>query len=378
MPINLLVADAQRIFREGLRCLCSHREDIEVVGEAQDGIEAVRQTEQLKPHVVLMDIALPRLNGVEYIRQIVAKGISTRVLSLSMHSNRGIVIEALRSDASGYLLKDCDSEELFDAIVAIADGQFYVSPSITHILLKEVKAGKSRGKESGAERQGTSGASAVGQGLYIASDCRPAAHKSEDRREPQSTNHEEAGSAQCCGTNQVCPPRRPDFSRRMTNPGSEGLTHRCLTVKERMANVLGSKEQTTILLADAQKIFREGLLSLLQQKREMRVIGKADNGKSMLSLSQKLKPDLVITDIALPILNGIEATRKIIRGGPHRLDHLAAFLRWTPQFLLPPVREILRGGEPEGKVPLRMFFQASVHLLRRRPSVRRVRSLAVV
>ena len=67
-----------------------------------------------------------------------------------------------------------------------------------------------------------------------------------------------------------------------------------------------------------------------------------------------------------------------IRGGPHRLDHLAAFLRWTPQFLLPPVREILRGGEPEGKVPLRMFFQASVHLLRRRPSVRRVRSLAVV
>ena len=66
------------------------------------------------------------------------------------------------------------------------------------------------------------------------------------------------------------------------------------------------------------------------------------------------------------------------RGGPHRLDHLAAFLRWTPQLLLPPVREILRGGEPEGKVPLRMFFQASVHLLRRRPSVRRVRSLAVV
>ena len=68
----------------------------------------------------------------------------------------------------------------------------------------------------------------------------------------------------------------------------------------------------------------------------------------------------------------------VVRGGPHRLDHLAAFLRWTPQFLLPPVREILRGGEPEGKVPLRMFFQASVHLLRRRPSVRRVRSLAVV
>ena len=66
------------------------------------------------------------------------------------------------------------------------------------------------------------------------------------------------------------------------------------------------------------------------------------------------------------------------RGGPHRLDHLAAFLRWTPQLLLPPVREILRGGEPEGKVPLGMFFQASVHLLRRRPSVRRVRSLAVV
>ncbi len=75
---------------------------------------------------------------------------------------------------------------------------------------------------------------------------------------------------------------------------------------------------------------------------------------------------------------GSEAASRAGRGGPHRLDHLAAFLRWTPQFLLPPVREILRGGEPEGKVPLGMFFQASVHLLRRRPSVRRVRSLAVV
>ena len=75
---------------------------------------------------------------------------------------------------------------------------------------------------------------------------------------------------------------------------------------------------------------------------------------------------------------GLKAARRAVRGGPHRLDHLAAFLRWTPQLLLPPVREILRGGEPEGKVPLRMFFQASVHLLRRRPSVRRVRSLAVV
>ena len=74
----------------------------------------------------------------------------------------------------------------------------------------------------------------------------------------------------------------------------------------------------------------------------------------------------------------VGTAQAVMRGGPHRLDHLAAFLRWTPQFLLPPVREMLRGGEPEGKVPLRMFFQASVHLLRRRPSVRRVRSLAVV
>ena len=84
-------------------------------------------------------------------------------------------------------------------------------------------------------------------------------------------------------------------------------------------------------------------------------------------------------EVVLRFLSDLESRRRnSIRGGPHRLDHLAAFLRWTPQFLLPPVREILRGGEPEGKVPLRMFFQASVHLLRRRPSVRRVRSLAVV
>ncbi len=90
-----------------------------------------------------------------------------------------------------------------------------------------------------------------------------------------------------------------------------------------------------------------------------------------------------VTSIVAPVASGWSGCRVGLsptgkRGGPHRLDHLAAFLRWTPQFLLPPVREILRGGEPEGKVPLRMFFQASVHLLRRRPSVRRVRSLAVV
>ena len=87
------------------------------------------------------------------------------------------------------------------------------------------------------------------------------------------------------------------------------------------------------------------------------------------SLYRKLDPVTLLKELE---------QRQDHRGGPHRLDHLAAFLRWTPQLLLPPVREILRGGEPEGKVPLRMFFQASVHLLRRRPSVRRVRSLAVV
>ena len=84
-----------------------------------------------------------------------------------------------------------------------------------------------------------------------------------------------------------------------------------------------------------------------------------------------------VPPLSLDCRHGVQQVQ-FKRGGPHRLDHLAAFLRWTPQFLLPPVREILRGGEPEGKVPLRMFFQASVHLLRRRPSVRRVRSLAVV
>ena len=145
MPITLLLVDDHQIFREALRSLIDGLEDMEIVGEAQDGREAVRLAEHLKPQVVLMDIVMPRLNGIEATRQIVTRIPSVKVLVLSMLTHRRKVIEALRAGASGYLLKDCDAKEVCEAILAVADGKSYVSPTIGDIPLEESKMGKQPG-----------------------------------------------------------------------------------------------------------------------------------------------------------------------------------------------------------------------------------------
>lgn len=130
MSIKVILADDHQILREGLRSLLEKEEDIEVTGEAENGRTAVRLARQLKPDVVVMDVSMPDLNGMEAAQRIHTEAPRTRVIGLSMHSDRRFVTEMLRAGASGYLLKDSAFGELTRGIRAVVAGHRYLSPSI--------------------------------------------------------------------------------------------------------------------------------------------------------------------------------------------------------------------------------------------------------
>jgi DNA-binding NarL/FixJ family response regulator len=141
MSVSVLLVDDHRIIREGLH-ICLEREDgIEVVGEAENGRDAVRLAQELKPDVVVMDITMPELNGIEATRQILHADPRTKVLGLSVHSDPRYVAEMLHAGASGYLLKDCAFEELPRAILALARGEAYLSPQISQTVLDDYSHG---------------------------------------------------------------------------------------------------------------------------------------------------------------------------------------------------------------------------------------------
>ncbi len=131
METRIVLADDHRIVREGLRMLLDNRNDIHVVGEASDGEEVLHVVGQELPDVVVMDISMPKLSGIDATRRITESGSRAKILVLSMHESPGYVEEVLRAGASGYLLKDSASEELVQAIDAIRAGDSYLSPSIT-------------------------------------------------------------------------------------------------------------------------------------------------------------------------------------------------------------------------------------------------------
>jgi len=129
---RIVLVDDHRIVREGLRLLLEGRDGYSVVGEAETGEEAVGVVRRERPDVVIMDIALPGLSGIEATRQIMGdEDSSAKVLVLSMHETSGYVEQVLRAGASGYLLKDAAASELFDAVDAVCRGDSYLSPSIT-------------------------------------------------------------------------------------------------------------------------------------------------------------------------------------------------------------------------------------------------------
>jgi len=137
MKTKILIADDHRLFRDGLRNMLIHEEDIQVVGEATDGPSTIRRVNELRPDIVLMDISMPDLNGIEATRRIHSEHSSVRVLILSMHSDQRFVLESLRAGASGYLLKDCAIEELVGAIRVVMRDQTYLSRSIADSVIKD-------------------------------------------------------------------------------------------------------------------------------------------------------------------------------------------------------------------------------------------------
>ena len=141
-----IIADDHRIMREGLRSLLERSGDFECIAEADDGYQAVMLATELRPDIVIMDIAMPNLNGIEATRQIKSELPEVEVVVLSMHATRNYVLQVLQAGASAYLLKDSAFEELSTALLAISRGGMYLSPAITKMAaLANLKGGPSGG-----------------------------------------------------------------------------------------------------------------------------------------------------------------------------------------------------------------------------------------
>lgn len=138
MTIRLMLADDHRMLREGLsRSMSEHGFD--VVGEARDGVEAVNMASNLAPDIVLMDVSMPEMDGVEACRQVRASVPQTRVVMLTMHADQEVLANAIRAGACGYLVKDCSTEEIADAVRMAANGDTALSPQLAASMLDEVR-----------------------------------------------------------------------------------------------------------------------------------------------------------------------------------------------------------------------------------------------
>jgi DNA-binding NarL/FixJ family response regulator len=135
--IRVLLADDHKLMRAGLRLVVTQQPDLSVVGEADDGRQAVDLARSLKPDVVVMDIGMPNLNGIEAARQIREIRPDAAVVMLSMHSDEGYVLRALGAGARAYLLKDSATSDLVQAIHAVAEGKSFFSPAVSKVLLQD-------------------------------------------------------------------------------------------------------------------------------------------------------------------------------------------------------------------------------------------------
>jgi len=148
--IRVLLADDHVLIRAGLRMVVDAQSDLTVVGEAGDGREAIAMAESLKPDVVVMDIGMPRLNGIEAAHQVRENLPETQIVMLSMHADEGYVLRALKAGAKAYLLKDSAEPDLARAIRAAAEGKSFFSPAVGRVLLEDYvrKLQRSGGEDS--------------------------------------------------------------------------------------------------------------------------------------------------------------------------------------------------------------------------------------
>ncbi|MBU2498133.1 MAG: response regulator transcription factor [Proteobacteria bacterium] len=137
MSIRIILADDHKITREGLTTMLKAQSDMEVIGEAETGRSIIKLAKELEPDIIIMDITMPDLNGIEATRRIRSLSEEIKVIGLSMHSDKRFVKGMFEAGASGYLLKDCAFEELVRAVRAVADGLAYLSPAVTSLVLED-------------------------------------------------------------------------------------------------------------------------------------------------------------------------------------------------------------------------------------------------
>ena len=137
MSIKVLLVDNHAIIREGLRSLLEKQPEMEVIADTDDGRKAIELVRELLPDIVIMDITMPGLNGIEATRQITAEFPDVKVIALSIHSKRRFVADMLSAGATGYILKECLFDELVQAIKAVAAGGRYLSPRITDVVVND-------------------------------------------------------------------------------------------------------------------------------------------------------------------------------------------------------------------------------------------------
>jgi DNA-binding NarL/FixJ family response regulator len=135
--LRILLGDDHTILRNGLRKILQERADWDVVAEAGDGREAIRQVLELQPDIAILDIGMPLLNGIEATRQIVRRLPDMQILILSMHANEAYIIQALKAGARGYLLKDSADTELIRGVAAVSAGKSYFSPAVSKVMLND-------------------------------------------------------------------------------------------------------------------------------------------------------------------------------------------------------------------------------------------------
>ena len=138
MPIRLLIADDHSVVRKGVRTLLEDEEDIQIVGEATDGDEAIDLISSLSPDVLLLDITMPRVSGLDVTKTVTQQYPSVRVLIFSMHHNPDYILTSVQNGAAGYLLKDTDEEEILRAVRTVAEGELYYPPNASSVIIRQL------------------------------------------------------------------------------------------------------------------------------------------------------------------------------------------------------------------------------------------------
>jgi len=148
---SIVIAEDHTILREGLQALLSGKKEFNVVGEAKDGREAIHSVEENKPDIILLDLSMPRMNGLEAIQEIKKRSVNTKILVLTVHKTEEYVLASLEAGADGYILKEATHSELLIAIDNVLSGKPYLSPGISEKVIEGYLSGKNKAKNKGSQ-----------------------------------------------------------------------------------------------------------------------------------------------------------------------------------------------------------------------------------